>query len=337
MPESRRIKAVLISIAIAGVAIFFLCCQKGSGVKYTGPVEKINLGVVAVESSSLVYIADALGMFKQHGLDATIIDFPDGVKASDDVLKNRIDVAAVADFIFVTRSFQRDDLRIFGTIFRGDTFEIIARKDRGITKPAHLRGRRIGLTRGTVLDFFMGTFLSTHSISAENVRLVDMKPSEIMAAISSGSVDAVYAWEPYAGQIRNTLGSNAVTWPGQSGQSYQFVLMAKKEFIKERPLAVERLLHALLEAEIYCSEHTADAQNIIASRRGYDPALLQSVWKRSDFRVRLDQNLVILMEDEARWAMRHRLTEKRDMPNYLRFIHWESLERIKPEAVRIIH
>jgi NitT/TauT family transport system substrate-binding protein len=43
------------------------------------------------------------------------------------------------------------------------------------------------------------------------------------------------------------------------------------------------------------------------------------------------------MEDEARWAMRRRLTERKEMPNYLRFIHWESLERIKPEAVRIIH
>jgi ABC-type nitrate/sulfonate/bicarbonate transport system substrate-binding protein len=266
-----------------------------------------------------------------------IIDFPDGVKASDDLLKNRVDAAAVADFIFVTRSLQRNDLRIFGSIFRGDTFEIIARKDRGITEPAHLKGRRIGLTKGTVLDFFMATFLSMHGINAGSVRLVDLMPSEIPKAISSGSVDAVIAWEPYAGQIRSNLGSRAVTWPGQSGQRYQFVLMAKEEFIKERPIAVERLLKALLEAEKYCMEHVADAQNLIASRLGHDPASLQSLWKRVDFRVRLDQDLVILMEDEAGWAMRRRLAGKKEMPNYLRFIHWENLEKIKPDAVGLIH
>ena len=276
MPESRRIKAVLISIAIAGMAIFFLCCQKGTAVKYTGPVEKITLGVVAIESSSLVYIADALGMFKDHGLDATIIDFSDGVKASDDLLKNGVDVAAVADFIFVTKSLKRDDLRIFGSIFRGDTFEIIARKDHGITKPAHLKGRRVGLTRGTVLDFFMATFLSLHGITAGSVRLVDLKPSEIPKAISSGAVDAVIAWEPYAGQIRNNLGSKAVTWPGQSGQNYQLVLVAKEGFMKERPLAVKRVLEALLEAEKYWSEHTEDAQNLIAARQGRSPAAMLS-------------------------------------------------------------
>jgi len=113
--------------------------------------------------------------------------------------------------------------------------------------------------------------------------------------------------------------------------------MAKEKFIKERPPAVERLLKALLEAEKYCAEHTTDAQNLIASLLGHDPASLQSLWKRVDFRVRLDQDLVILMEDEAKWAIRHRVTERKEMPNYLRFIHWESLERIKPEAVRIIH
>jgi NitT/TauT family transport system substrate-binding protein len=325
------------SIAIAGITLLCLCCQKGTGGTYTGPVEKITVGVVAIEGSSRVYIADALGMFKEHGLDVTVTDFPDGVKASDDLLKNRVDAAAVADFIFVTRSFQRNDLRIFGSIFRGDTFEVIARKDRGITKPAHLKGRRIGLTKGTVLDFFMATFLSMHGITAGSVRLVDLKPYEIPEAISSGSVDAVIAWEPYVGQIKNNLGSKAAIWPGQSGQRYQFVLMAKEEFIKERPLAAERLLKALLEAEKYCAEHGADAQSLIAARLGHDPASLQSLWKRLDFRVRLDQDLVILMEDEAKWAMRRGLNEKKEMPNYLRFIHLQSLERIKPEAVRIIH
>jgi NitT/TauT family transport system substrate-binding protein len=127
-----------------------------------------------------------------------------------------------------------------------------------------------------------------------------------------------------------------VTWPGQSGQNYQFVLMAKEEYIRERPIAVERLLKALLEAEKYCAEHTADAQNLIASRRGYDPASLQSLWKRIDFRVRLDQDLVTLMEDEANWFLKLK-GERRDIPNYLKYIDWRPLERIEPEAVRIIH
>jgi ABC-type nitrate/sulfonate/bicarbonate transport system substrate-binding protein len=337
MFKSRSSKEALILIALAAIALFLLCCQKGIGAKYAGPVEKITLGLVVIESSSLAYIADARGMFKEHGLDVTIIDFPDGPKATDELLKNKIDVTAVSAFVFVNRSFDWNDLRIFGSIFRGDTLEVSARKNRGITKPADLKGRRIGVTRNTVGDFFLETFLSLHGIPIGSVRLVDLKPSEIPEAISSGSVEAAITWEPYAGKIRNGLGPRAVTWPGQSGQNYQLVLVAKEEFIKERPLAVKRMLEALLEAEKYWSEHATDAQNLIAARLGYDPALLQSVWKRCDLRVRLDQDLVILMEDEAKWVMRRRLTEKKEMPNYLSLIHLQSLEKIKPEAVRIIH
>jgi len=42
------------------------------------------------------------------------------------------------------------------------------------------------------------------------------------------------------------------------------------------------------------------------------------------------------MEDEARWTLR-RKGLKQEMPNYLDVIDWEGLERIRPEAVSIIH
>jgi hypothetical protein len=52
--------------------------------------------------------------------------------------------------------------------------------------------------------------------------------------------------------------------------------------------------------------------------------------------VRLDQDLLTLMEDEARWSI-HRRNRTGGLPNYLDIIHLESLEKIKPEAVGIIH
>jgi len=143
-------------------------------------------------------------------------------------------------------------------------------------------------------------------------------------------------WEPTVAKIKERLGPNAVHWPGQSGRGYYMVLMTRDDFIKKRPAAAERLIGALLDAEKYVSEHTPEAQGLIARRLGYDPELLQSLWPRCDFRVRLDQDLLILMEDEAKWAVRRKHLKK-EIPNYLEVIHWESLKKIKPEAVSIIH
>ena len=50
----------------------------------------------------------------------------------------------------------------------------------------------------------------------------------------------------------------------------------------------------------------------------------------------LDQTILVSLEDEARWAMKERLTDKKEIPNYLDFIFIDALEQAKPEAVTII-
>ena len=42
------------------------------------------------------------------------------------------------------------------------------------------------------------------------------------------------------------------------------------------------------------------------------------------------------LEDEARWAMREKLTEATTVPNYLNFIHVDALEDVKRESVTVI-
>ena len=204
------------------------------------------------------------------------------------------------------------DVRILASIARSDNHEVIARKDRGITEPAQLKGKRIAVTRHSSGDFFLGTFLTQYGIPITGVTFVDLPPPGILDALSSGAVDAAMTWEPTVGKIKERLGSNAVHWPGQSGRGYYFVLMTRDDFLKKRPRAVERLLKALIEAEEYVSAHTPEAQTFMAERLGYDRILMQSLWSRSDFRVRLDQDLLILMEDETRWTLRRTAPEERD-------------------------
>ncbi len=334
MPESRRTALPLLLIAAAAFLLFG--CQKDGGDTYSGPVEKITFGVVSIEASSLLYIADALGMFKKYGLEVTVKEYPAGLLAAEDLLKDRLDVVTASEFVVVTKHFLRSDLKVLASIVRADTLEVIGRIDRGITEPVHLKGKRIAVTRDTGADFFLATFLSHQGIPAKEISFVDLPPPAIPEAIVSGAVDAAMAWEPTVWKIKERLGTNAVSWPGQSGQSYYLLLLTQGDFVKNRPRAADRLLRGLVDAEKYVSGHTAEAQEIIARRLAYNPVLLQSLWSRCEFRVRLNQDLLTLMEDEAKWSINRRNRGK-ELPNYLDIIHLESLERIKPEAVGIIH
>ena len=322
--------------AITFVLLVISGCQKEVGRKYSGPVEQVTFGVASIDPSSLVYIAHTRGLFTDHGLDVKLIEYTAGLIAAEDLLENMLDVVTASEFVVVNKHLLHPDVRVLASIARPDSHEVVARKDRGITEPAHLKGKRIAVTRNSSGDFFLGTFLTHHGIPVESVTYVDLSPPKMLAALSSGAVDAAMTWEPTVAKIKELLGPNAIHWPGQSGRGYYMVLMTREDFIKKRPVAAERLIGALLDAERYASEHIPEAQELIAQRLGYDPVLLQSVWRRCDFRVRLDQDLLILMEDEARWTFRRRRL-KQEMSNYLDIIHWESLKKIKPEAVSIIH
>ncbi len=53
--------------------------------------------------------------------------------------------------------------------------------------------------------------------------------------------------------------------------------------------------------------------------------------------MRLDQALLTLLEDEGRWAIHNKLVDGEKVPNYLHFLYLDGLEKIKPEAVSVIH
>ena len=56
-----------------------------------------------------------------------------------------------------------------------------------------------------------------------------------------------------------------------------------------------------------------------------------------DLRVSLDQRLLVSLEDEARWAIKNKLTEATQAPNYLNFIYLDGLKVVRPEGVKVIH
>ena len=51
--------------------------------------------------------------------------------------------------------------------------------------------------------------------------------------------------------------------------------------------------------------------------------------------MRLDQDLLALMEAEARWAIKDKLVDSETIPDYSSFLYLEGLKKIKPEAVGV--
>jgi NitT/TauT family transport system substrate-binding protein len=56
-----------------------------------------------------------------------------------------------------------------------------------------------------------------------------------------------------------------------------------------------------------------------------------------EYKLTLEQALLIAMEDEARWHIENQYTETKEVPNYLDQIYFDALESVNPDAVGITH
>jgi ABC-type nitrate/sulfonate/bicarbonate transport system substrate-binding protein len=324
-------------MALGGLGFWYWGAPSGSVGPHDGPVEKITVSTGTDAKSALLFIAQHYGYFSRHGLEVTLTIHPSGKIACQELRAGAIDIANAADFVVVESVFAGfKSLRCFGGIAAADDILVIARKDRGIQTPGDLRGKRIAVPLGTVAEFFLNRFLTFHSLTLRDVKVVDSNPGGLEEALASGKVDSVIIWERYGVPIKKRLGDQVISWPGQGGQKYYWLLVGTEALAASRPQVLERLFRALEQAEKFLQSHPKEAIGIIAGQINVDPAVVEAAWKRSTYALSLDQALLITMEDEARWMIGNKLTDQNRVPNFLHYLNGELLTRVNPRTVGIV-
>ncbi|MBI5583363.1 MAG: NrtA/SsuA/CpmA family ABC transporter substrate-binding protein [Deltaproteobacteria bacterium] len=299
-------------------------------------MESITIGTLPYEANALIYIADEQKFFKANGLEVAIKNYETGLAATTAVTQGAVDIAACAEFISVGKAFQKEDIFIIATIAKNLNELLIGRIDKGIKTVADLSGKKIGVPRKTIAEFYLGRFLDLHGLSTQDITLVDLPPSRLQEALVQNEVDAVIAWQPWAKQIENRLAQNKVVWPAQSSQLLYWNMVVKDVRSAKQDRLIKKVLRSLLQAEKYLVGHPEEAKDIVRTRLRYDNAYLEEVWPKQQFFLSLDQSLIAALEDEARWMIQNKLTTEKKVPDFLEYIYLEGLKAVKPEAVSII-
>jgi|WetSurMetagenome_2_1015567.scaffolds.fasta_scaffold14605_4 ABC-type nitrate/sulfonate/bicarbonate transport system substrate-binding protein len=334
--KSREMKRT----AIAGILILMalllasgsLSCSSGG---YSGPEESITIGTIAWEPSALIYIAESQNYFKAKGLNVTIKSYDTGLATTDAMLNGNVDIAACAEYIITERAFQGENICNLTTIAKSENVFIIGRTDKGVKTDIDLKGKKIGVPRHTIAEFYLGRFLEMHGMSLRDVSIIDILPPQLGDALAGGSVDAVVAWQPYADQIEKQLANKTKKWPAQCGQAMYWNITCLDAFAASRPQLVNRILSSLAQAENYLTLHPDESKTIVQKHLNYDVGYVAAAWPEHHFSLSLDQPLILAMEDEARWMISNNLTTEKTVPNFLDFIYADGLKAVKPSAFRI--
>lgn len=305
--------------------------------EFVGKRETVAIGVSKSFLSIPVYIAQKRGYFAEEGLDIIMKEYGSGKRATESLFAGEVDISTVADMPVVFNSFKRRDFYIIATFaYSFHMVKIIARRDRGINIGTDLRGKKVGVNRGTSSHSFLGVFLLHNGLSISDVKMIQIPTADMPAALKNNEVDAISVWQPYVQETKLLLQDKAVELPDSEIYRTTFSFAVKKSFAKDRLVTIKRFLRALDKASAFIDGHREESQEIIAQIFGLDKKTVRAIWDDFVFRILLDQSLMIGWEDIARWAIGNNLADRSRIPNYLDFIYFDGLAAVKPEAIGII-
>nr|MDA3834027.1 NrtA/SsuA/CpmA family ABC transporter substrate-binding protein [Spirochaetales bacterium] len=297
----------------------------------------ITLGVSIAVLSIPVYFATEQGYFAVEGLDITIKEYDSGKLATKAMFDDEVNIATVADMPIVFNSFKRQDFCIFTTFTASYNFvRIVGRKDKGLKSVTDLKGKKIGMNRGTSSHFYLGSFLTDNELSTTDVETVDKNTQDLPDVLQRGEVDAISVWQPYREQTIKALGDNAILFPSREICRVTFSLAGKKNFVKEHQEVQKKLIRAFAKAAIFIRENRRESQDIISKEFNLENEIINTLWDDYIFGTFLDQALLIGLDDIARWAINNQFTDKKEIPNFLDFICSDALDTVKPEMNSII-
>lgn len=320
------------------ILALLLGCQKSpsqdAGQRGAGTLQKITVSYTTQPQSTLTHVAVAKGYFVEEGLDVQSLIHTFGKASLQSLLDHKADFAAVAETPIMFNVLKGEKIFVIANIeASGKNNAIVARKDAGILVAGDLKGKRIGFTPGTTSDFFLDSILTVIGLTRQAIHPVPLKPEEMQAAIAEKKVDAVCTWNYQLTKIKRQLGPNGVLFYDPEIYTETFNFAAQQDFVRKNPETVKRFLRALIKAENFVAQHPNEAQSIMSAATKTDLDLIREVWNAFNYRVILDNKLVITLEDETRWAMKNNYTDQTAMPDYRKYIHLDSLRTIKPDAV----
>ncbi len=328
---------IMVVVVILGIGLYWSTQIQPK--KYTGEIKKeIILGCETSLLPSAVWIAENKGYFQEEDLNVKIKEFGSGRTALRTMLnEGNLDMVTVAQTPVMFNSSSRSDYAIIAAMVYSDNdVKILVRQDKGIIDPSDLIGKKVGITKGSTGHFFLGLFLAHHGLELSAVETIDLEASDLPQALVEERVDAISTWEPHILNAKSLLGEKVLLLPSEGIFREDFYFVPNRNFMENNPEILKSFLKAIEKGEEFIQKNREESIDIVCERLKLDKELTASIWSDFNFELMLDQTILITLEDEARWAIREGLIDKKEIPNYLDFIYMDLLENVKPEAITII-
>lgn len=241
---SRWSQSVLIIFVLS---ILMSACAPKSTEKYS-----LKFAVLPILDSLPMYVALQEGMFEKYNLDVELIPVSSGPERDQLIAASQIDgmINEVLTTILNNRNNKNVVIVRFARAATADTplFSIIASAQSGITSVDQLKGRKIGISEGTVIAYLTDRMLQAEGLSEEEIVTVAVpRIPDRVTLLSNGELEAGTMPEPVASLLA-LQGATVVLADNKYPEYSHSTIAFRNDYVEENPEAVKAFLAAIEEA-----------------------------------------------------------------------------------------
>jgi len=260
----------------AMVAIAFLAGLPDAGAQLPAKLEKIT---VAGWSKPITEITPLLveedkGFYRAQGIELDYIPGAGGGDAIRNILSGQADIAFTDPGSFFSALDKGEKLRAIYDIYPQNVFNVVSRKSSNISKPADLKGKKIGVyslssgTRQNLLVLLHQAGLSESDVTIVVTGLLNFTP------LLQGQVDATAATDTglLVGR-RKGLTDVDVMEVGKYLNVSSDLFVVREETYQQKKNVLRRFLHAYRDSAAWMIADPAEAARLAVKRAidGTDP------------------------------------------------------------------
>lgn len=167
---------------------------------------------------------------------------------------------------------------------------VVSAKATGIDQLADLKGKTVAVPgHSTVQDFLLKKALKQHGLDLKQIKVIVIKPPEMINALQAGQIDAFIAWEPYPSQaVTMGNGRHLLTSHQMWANHPCCVLAADANLLNTSPQKAQAVVRAHVQATDFINQHPDEAVQIGVKYTGMDEAVVRQAMKTVKYTFQLN-------------------------------------------------
>jgi sulfonate transport system substrate-binding protein len=140
---------------------------------------------------------------------------------------------------------------------------IIVHDDSPVRAVADLKGRTVGVSKGSGTHFLLAAALKRHGLSFSDIRVAYLQAAEGFAAFQGRNIDAWVIWDPFLAITQSKTPVRIIA-DGAGITSYYRYYLVNDSFVAARPEVVQIVFDALVEAAGWLRSNPRAAAELLA-------------------------------------------------------------------------